>query len=49
MYEAGSVSKQFTAAAVVLLAQQGKLSLEDDIRKYIPEVPDYGTPITIQG
>jgi CubicO group peptidase (beta-lactamase class C family) len=48
VYEAGSVSKQFTAAAVVLLAQQGKLSLSDDIRKYIPEVPDYGTPITIR-
>jgi CubicO group peptidase (beta-lactamase class C family) len=48
VYEAGSVSKQFTAAAVVLLAQQGKLSLDDDVRKYIPEVPDYGTPITIR-
>ena len=46
--EAGSVSKQFTAAAVLLLAQQGKLSLDDAVRKYIPEVPDYGTPITIR-
>jgi CubicO group peptidase (beta-lactamase class C family) len=46
--EAGSVSKQFTAAAVLLLAQQGKISLDDPVRKYIPEVPDYGTPITIQ-
>ena len=48
IYEAGSVSKQFTAAAVVLLAQQGKLSLDDDVRKHIPEVPNYGAPITIR-
>src|SRR5688572_25973184 len=48
IYEAGSVSKQFTAAAVVLLAQDGKLSLYDDVRKHIPEVPSYGTPITIR-
>jgi CubicO group peptidase (beta-lactamase class C family) len=48
IYEAGSVSKQFTAAAIVLLAQQGKLSLDDDLRKHIPEVPAYGTPITIR-
>ena len=46
--EAGSVSKQFTAAAVLLLEQQGKLSLEDDIRKYVPEIPDYGTVIRIR-
>ena len=48
IYEAGSVSKQFTAAAVILLAQQGKLSLDDAVRTHIPEVPDYGTPITIR-
>ncbi len=48
IFEAGSVSKQFTAAAVLLLAQQGKLSLDDPIRKYIPEVPDYGKPVTIR-
>src|SRR5688572_25855884 len=48
IYEAGSVSKQFTAGAIMLLAQQGKLSLTDDVRKYVPEVPDYGTPITIR-
>jgi CubicO group peptidase (beta-lactamase class C family) len=46
--EAGSVSKQFTAAAVLLLAQQGKLSLNDDIRKYIPKIPDYGHVIKIR-
>ncbi|MBB6111071.1 CubicO group peptidase (beta-lactamase class C family) [Mucilaginibacter lappiensis] len=45
--EAGSVSKQFTAAAILLLAQQGKLSLQDDIRKYLPEIPDYGSVIRI--
>lgn len=48
IYEAGSVSKQFTAAAVVLLALDGKLSLDDDVRQYIPELPDYGEPITIR-
>jgi CubicO group peptidase (beta-lactamase class C family) len=48
VFEPGSVSKQFTAAAVLLLAQQGKLSLDDSLRQYIPEVPDYGTPITIR-
>ncbi|MBW3573176.1 MAG: serine hydrolase [Gemmatimonadetes bacterium] len=48
VFEAGSVSKQFTAAAIVRLAQQGKLSLDDDVRRYVPEVPDYGTPITLR-
>jgi CubicO group peptidase (beta-lactamase class C family) len=46
--EIGSVSKQFTAAAVLLLAQRGVLSLEDDIRKWLPEVPDFGDRITIR-
>lgn len=40
--ESGSVAKQFTAAAIVLLQQDGKLSLDDDIRKYLPEVPSFG-------
>jgi CubicO group peptidase (beta-lactamase class C family) len=48
IYEAGSVSKQFTAAAIQLLAQRGRLSLGDDVRRYIPEIPDYGSPITIR-
>ena len=48
IFEAGSVSKQFTAAAVLLLARDGKLSLDDPVRKYIPEVPDYGAPLTIR-
>jgi CubicO group peptidase (beta-lactamase class C family) len=46
--ESGSVAKQFTASALVLLAQDGKLSLDDDIRKYLPEVPDFGRTITIR-
>ena len=44
----GSVSKQFTAASVVLAAQQGRLTLDDDVRRWLPELPDYGTPITIR-
>jgi len=46
--EIGSVSKQFTTAAVVLLAQDGKLGLDDDVRKYVPELPDFGKPITLR-
>jgi CubicO group peptidase (beta-lactamase class C family) len=48
IYEAGSVSKQFTATAIILLAQQGKLSLDDDVRKYVPEIPDYGATIRLR-
>ena len=48
IFEAGSVSKQFTAAAVLLLAREGKLSLDDPARKYLPEIPDYGAPLTIR-
>lgn len=47
VFDIGSVSKQFSAAAVVLLAQDGKLSLDDDVRKYVPELPDFGTSVTI--
>ncbi len=46
--ESGSVAKQFTAAAVALLQLEGKLSIDDDIRKYLPEVPDFGATITIR-
>jgi CubicO group peptidase (beta-lactamase class C family) len=48
VFYAGSVSKQFTAASVVLAAEQGLLSLDDDVRKYIPELPDYGHTITLR-
>ena len=47
IFEAGSVSKQFTAAAVLLLVQDGKLRLSDDIRQHLPELPDFGAMITI--
>ncbi|MEX2283185.1 MAG: serine hydrolase domain-containing protein [Gemmatimonadota bacterium] len=48
IFHVASISKQFTAAAIVLLAQQGKLTVEDDIRKHIPELPDFGQRITIR-
>jgi len=44
----GSVSKQFVTMCIALLAKQKKLSLDDDIRKYVPELPDYGAPITVR-
>jgi len=47
-FELASMSKQFTATAVLLLAQDGKLSLDDDIRKYVPELPSYGRTITLR-
>src|SRR5688572_3330596 len=47
-FNIGSVSKQFTAMSIALLAKQGKLSLDDDVRKYVPELPQYESPITIQ-
>src|SRR5215208_7032824 len=43
----GSVSKQFTAAAIALLVEQGRISLSDDVRKYIPELHDYGKRVTV--
>ncbi len=46
--ETGSVAKQFTAAALALLELEGKLSIDDDVRKYLPEVPDFGATITIR-
>lgn len=48
IFEAGSVSKQFTAAAIVLLALDGSLALDDDVRRHVPELPDYGHTITIR-
>lgn len=43
----GSVSKQFIGFAMILLAEEGKLSLEHDIRTYLPHLPDFGATITI--
>ena len=48
VFDIGSMSKQFTAASILLLAESGKISLDDDIRKYLPEFPDYGDTITIR-
>jgi len=48
IFHVASVSKQFTAFSIVLLADQGKLSLDDDIRKHLPEVPDFGKTATIR-
>lgn len=46
--EAGSISKQFVAASILILEQQGKLLLSDDVRKYFPQLPDYGSVITLE-
>src|SRR5262245_20501624 len=43
-----SASKQFTAASIALLARQNKLALDDDIRKYLPELPTYEASVTIR-
>lgn len=47
VFDAGSVQKQFVAAAILLLVEDGKLALNDDIRDFFPELPDYGSTITI--
>lgn len=48
VFHIASVSKQFTAYSILLLEAEGKLSIDDDIRKYIPEVPDFGKTITLK-
>jgi CubicO group peptidase (beta-lactamase class C family) len=48
VFQIGSVSKQFTAFAIYLLEKQGKVSLEDDVRKHIPELPDYGKTVKVK-
>jgi CubicO group peptidase (beta-lactamase class C family) len=48
VFHVASVSKQFTAMAVALLVAEGRISWQDDIRKYVPQVPDYGRPITLR-
>src|SRR5215475_1843203 len=47
VFDIGSTSKQFTASSILLLEKQGKLSVNDDVHKYLPELPDYGKKITI--
>jgi CubicO group peptidase (beta-lactamase class C family) len=48
VFESGSLAKQFTAMAIQLLAGDGKLSLDDPVRKYVPELPEYRWPVTIR-
>lgn len=48
VFDIGSTSKQFSAFAIQLLARDGKLSLDDDIRKWVPEIPSYGKIVTIR-
>lgn len=47
VFHIASLSKQFTAFSILLLEGEGKLSINDDVRKYIPEVPDFGKVITL--
>src|SRR5919112_1897751 len=47
LFDIGSTQKQFTAAAVLLLAEDKRLTLTDDIRKHLPELPDYGHKVTV--
>jgi len=47
LFDVASVAKQFTGLSVAMLVQQGKFSLDDDIHKHLPDVPDFGKPITI--
>jgi CubicO group peptidase (beta-lactamase class C family) len=47
LFDIGSTQKQFTAAAVLLLVEEGRLSLSDDIRKHLPQLPDYGHEVTV--
>jgi CubicO group peptidase (beta-lactamase class C family) len=47
VFDVGSVRKQFVAAAILLLVEEGKLALTDDVRKYIPQLPDYGSKVTL--
>jgi CubicO group peptidase (beta-lactamase class C family) len=48
IFHVASISKQFTAMAIMLLDQQGKLSIDDEVRKYVPELPDYGKRVTLR-
>lgn len=48
VFDLGSVSKQFTAASILLLQLDGKLSLDDDVRRYLPELPSLGATVTLR-
>src|SRR5688572_31689824 len=47
VFDVASVAKQFAGFAIATLIEEGKLSLDDDVRKHLPSVPDFGKPITI--
>ncbi|MEA3245528.1 MAG: serine hydrolase domain-containing protein [Gemmatimonadota bacterium] len=48
IFESGSVAKQFTATGILLLVQDGKINLDDPVRKYIPELPEYPRPLLVR-
>lgn len=48
IFHVASVTKQFTAMSILILARRGRLSLDDEVRKYITELPDYGSPLTLR-
>jgi len=48
VFQTGSIAKQFTALSVLLLEQRGRLSLDDSVRKHLPELPYFGAPLTLR-
>jgi CubicO group peptidase (beta-lactamase class C family) len=48
LFNIGSISKQYTALGIIKLSREGKLSIDDDIRMYFPDLPDFGHTITIR-
>ncbi len=48
VFNVATVAEPFVGMAVALLENEGKLSLDDDVRKYIPEIPDFGTPVKLR-
>jgi CubicO group peptidase (beta-lactamase class C family) len=48
VFDVGSIAKQFTAAAILILAHDGKLSLDDPVQKFIPDLPGYAARITLR-
>ena len=48
VFDVASVTKQFSAASIVMLAQEGRLSLDDNVRQWLPELPEFDQPITLQ-
>jgi CubicO group peptidase (beta-lactamase class C family) len=48
LFDAASLAKQFTAAAVLVLEAEGRISLHDEVRRHLPEFPDFGRPVTLR-